>query len=95
MTGKCLLKLAHEIVVFPKCTAIILFSPRIYDERSGSSVHVFHDARGFAHSLAFHPSGVCVGAGTSDRKVKVYDVRMRKLQQLYSSHDGPVHQVRM
>ena len=68
---------------------------RIYDERSGSSVHVFHDARGFAHSLAFHPSGVCVGAGTSDRKVKVYDVRMRKLQQLYSSHDGPVHQVRM
>ena len=90
---------------------------RIFDERSGETVHVFHDSKGFANHLvrdrgdvvvtlwhlshvfffflaqAFHPSGICIGAGTSDKKVKIYDVRMQKLQQLYSSHDAPVTQV--
>ena len=34
-----------------------------------------------------------VGVATSDKKVKVYDVRMLKLQQLYTAHQGPVSQV--
>ena len=34
-----------------------------------------------------------LGVGTSDSKVKVYDVRSLKLQQQYSAHEGPVNQV--
>ena len=33
------------------------------------------------------------GVATTDKKVKVYDVRMLKLQQLYTAHQGPVSQV--
>ena len=64
-------------------------------DRSPSSkcVHVFTDQKGWALHLDFHPGGNCIGVGTSDKKVKVFDVRMRKLQQLYSSHDDTVTQV--
>ena len=43
--------------------------------------------------MDFHPSGTCIGVATSDKKVKVYDLRMRRLQQSYSTHKGPVSQV--
>ena len=33
-----------------------------------------------------------MGVATSDGKVKVYDVRMMNLQQLYSAHEGPMSQ---
>ena len=36
---------------------------------------------------------IILGVGTSDSKVKVYDVRSLKLQQQYSAHEGPVNQV--
>ena len=36
-----------------------------------------------------------LGVGTSDSKVKVFDVRAMKLQQQYSVHEGPVTQVFM
>ena len=55
---------------------------------------MFTDQKGWALHLDFHPGGNCIGVGTSDKKVKVFDVRMRKLQQLYSSHDDVVTQVR-
>ena len=65
----------------------------MWDDRTARSVHTFHEPKGFGHALAFHPSGACVGVATSDSKVKVYDVRVMKLQQLYSAHTGPVSQV--
>ena len=34
------------------------------------------------------------GVGTSDSKVKVFDVRCMKLQQQYSVHEAPVNQVK-
>ena len=34
-----------------------------------------------------------MGAATSDRKVKIYDIRAKKLQQLYDCHKGPVTQI--
>ena len=40
------------------------------------------------------PSKFCVGVATSDDKVKVYDVRIMKLQ-LYSAHEGSVSQVKL
>ena len=33
-----------------------------------------------------------MGVTTFDGKVKVYDVRMMKLQMLYSAHEGPMSQ---
>ena len=33
------------------------------------------------------------GVASTDKTVKVYDVRMLKLQQLYTAHQGPVSQV--
>ena len=68
-------------------------SIRVFDERTGDAVCTFHEAKGYGTHLAFHPSGTCIGVATSDKKVKVYDIRMQKLQQLYSSHEGPVTQV--
>ena len=61
--------------------------------RSGKEIHAFKESKGFATHLDFHPSGNCIGVGTSDKKVKVYDLRMQRLQQVYNSHTGPVSQV--
>jgi centriolar protein POC1 len=66
---------------------------RLFDLRSGKEIHSFQEAKGYATHLDFHPSGTCIGVATSDKKVKVYDIRMRRLQQVYSSHEGPVSQV--
>ena len=66
---------------------------RLFDLRSGKEIHAFKETKGFATHLDFHPSGTCIGVGTSDKKVKVYDLRMQRLQQVYSSHTGPVSQV--
>ena len=65
----------------------------MFDLRSGKEIHAFKETKGFATHLDFHPSGTCIGVGTSDKKVKVYDLRMQRLQQVYSSHTGPVSQV--
>ena len=66
---------------------------RLSDPRSGKEIHCFQESRGYANHLDFHPSGTCFAVATSDKKVKVYDLRMQRLQQLYSAHDGPVSQV--
>ena len=61
--------------------------------KSGKEIHAFHEPKGFATHLDFHPSGNLIGVSTSDKKVKVYDIRMQRLQQLYTTHEGPVSQV--
>ena len=65
----------------------------MYRSSSSKCVHLFTDQKGSARHLAFHPGGNWIAAGTSDSKVKVFDVRMKKLQQLYSSHEDAVTQV--
>ena len=65
----------------------------MYRSSSSKCVHLFTDQKGSAQHLAFHPGGNWIAAGTSDSKVKVFDVRMKKLQQLYSSHEDAVTQV--
>ena len=66
---------------------------RIYDADTGREIHAFQEPKGCAVHLDWHPGSTCLGVATSDNKVKVYDIRMLKLQQLYSSHEGPVSQV--
>ena len=55
---------------------------------------MFHETKGAGVHLDWHPGSNCLGVAFADKKVKVYDCRMLKLQQLYSSHEGPVSQVR-
>ncbi|QQP38649.1 Uncharacterized protein FKW44_019284, partial [Caligus rogercresseyi] len=66
---------------------------RLWDPATGKEVHSFKEpGQGFGQDVAFHPSGSCIAIGTSDAKVKIYDIRALKLHQSYSSHTGPVHQ---
>ena len=67
---------------------------RLYDADTGREIHVFHETKGAGVHLDWHPGSNCLGVAFADKKVKVYDCRMLKLQQLYSSHEGPVSQVR-
>ena len=66
---------------------------RLWDPDTGKEFHAFNEPKGYACHLDWHPSGTCIGVATTDKKVKVYDVRMLKLQQLYTTHQGPVSQV--
>lgn len=45
------------------------------------------------NSVAFHPDGNCVAAGTGDHHVKVWDIRVNKLLQHYTAHNGAVNSV--
>jgi len=66
---------------------------KLWDQSTGSCVHTFNEAKGFGYHLEFHPSGSCLGVGTSDGKIKVFDIRAMKLQQLYATHEAAVTQV--
>jgi centriolar protein POC1 len=44
-------------------------------------------------NVEFHPNGTCVGTAMTNNVVKVYDIRMQKLLQHYSSHDGVVNKI--
>jgi len=66
---------------------------KLWDEASGSCIHTFNEAKGFGYHLEFHPSGSCLGVGTSDGKIKLYDIRAMKLQQYYATHESSVTQV--
>eukprot|EP00088_Acartia_fossae_P024887 TRINITY_DN2573_c0_g1_i10.p1 TRINITY_DN2573_c0_g1~~TRINITY_DN2573_c0_g1_i10.p1 ORF type:complete len:439 (-),score=70.10 TRINITY_DN2573_c0_g1_i10:1056-2372(-) len=66
---------------------------KLWDESTGSCIHTFTEAKGFGHHVEFHPSGSCIGVGTSDGKIKVFDIRAMKLQQYYATHEAAVTQV--
>lgn len=37
----------------------------------------------YATCVAFHPSGTCIAAGSTDHSVKVWDIRTHKMLQHY------------
>ena len=62
----------------------------------------------YASAIAFHPDGNCIGVGTTDNVVKIWDVRVNRLLQHYqgtahivcyvtvpvvAAHDGPVNSI--
>ena len=57
----------------------------------GQALHTFTVSKGFGQHCEFHPSGACVGVATSANTVEIYDIRARKLQQLYNAHEAPVN----
>ena len=44
-------------------------------------------------NVEFHPNGTCVGTAMTNNVVNVYDIRMQKLLQHYSSHVGAVNKI--
>lgn len=57
----------------------------------GHALHTFTVSKGFGQHCEWHPSGACVGVATSANTVEIYDIRARKLQQLYNAHEAPVN----
>jgi len=65
---------------------------KIWDSANpGQALHTFNVSKGFGQYVEFHPSGACVGVATSGNTVEIYDIRARKLQQLYNAHEGAVN----
>lgn len=57
---------------------------RLWDVRSGKTVHVHSETKGGTGTqLAWHPDDHCIAVALTNRRVKVYDARTRKLLQLY------------
>lgn len=52
------------------------------------NVYVSRVAR-FVNHVAFHPSGTCIAAASTDSTVKVWDIRMNKLLQHYTGRADP------
>jgi len=65
----------------------------LWDAADGRCIHTFTEAKGFGQHLEFHPSGSCIGVGTSDGKIKVFDIRAMKLQQYYATHEAAVTRI--
>ena len=49
--------------------------------RTLHDVHVF--LHRFAGTVAFHPDGNCIGIGTTDNSIKIWDIRVNRLLQYY------------
>lgn len=44
-------------------------------------------------SVDFHPDGTCVASGSVDSKVKLWDLRSKRLLQHYDAHDDTVNKI--
>lgn len=40
--------------------------------------------------MRFHPDGTCVASGSDDKKIKLWDIRSKRLIQHYDAHIAPV-----
>jgi len=45
----------------------------------------------YVNHVAFHPSGTCIAAASTDSTVKVWDIRTNKLLQHYTGETGTLH----
>ncbi|CAD5115146.1 DgyrCDS4150 [Dimorphilus gyrociliatus] len=65
---------------------------KLWDRQSGDCIQTLKEPSGYINHVAFHPSGTCVAAASSDSSVRVWDCRMkRKLLQHYTAHTAPVN----
>jgi len=56
-------------------------------------VRTFYEHAGMVTSVAFHPDGTCIAAGSTDHTVKVWDIRTNRLLQHYQLHDDAVNSI--
>ena len=53
----------------------------------------FDDHENIINSVRFHPDGTCIASGSSDRSIKIWDIRSSRLLQHYDAHQESVNQV--
>jgi len=53
-------------------------------------LHSYQEPNGVINTVKYHPDGTCVAAGTFDKKIKIWDIRSKKLVQFYDAHKESV-----
>jgi len=43
--------------------------------------------------VRFHPDGTCIASGSDDKKIKIWDIRSKRLIQHYDAHAAPVSSI--
>lgn len=67
---------------------------RIHDIKSGSScIHMFPEEKGLGRKVAWHPDGNIVAIALTNNRIKIYDIRAKKLIQLYHIHSECVNSI--
>jgi hypothetical protein len=66
---------------------------KIWDRNTKECVHTFNEYSSYVNSVAFHPSGTFIAAGSTDSTVKIWDIRTNKLIQHYTSHTQAINSV--
>ena len=51
----------------------------LWDTESRTSLYSFADHDGIINSVKFHPDGTCLATGSHERKIKIFDVRSKRL----------------
>ena len=65
----------------------------IYDIRARKLQQLYNAHDSVVNSLAFHPSGSYCVSGSSDGKIKIYDLLQTRTIFTLSGHQGPVNTV--
>ncbi len=52
---------------------------KLWDSEKKSEIHTFTDHTGIINTVKFHPDGTCLASGGHDKKIKIYDIRSKRL----------------
>lgn len=67
---------------------------KLFDVMSGNIIESFSDSKGHGYQhLAWHPDGTLIAVGTTNNRVRIYDIRNRNLIQMYDVHAAAVNQI--
>lgn len=66
---------------------------KLWDRNTKECVHTFNEYSGYVNSVAFHPGGTFIAAGSTDSTLKIWDIRTNKLIQHYTQHTQAINDV--
>ena len=52
---------------------------KLWDVVHASMIHTFVDHSGMVCDVKYHPDGSCLASVSTDKKIKIFDCRARKL----------------
>ena len=52
---------------------------KLWDVVHASMIHTFVDHSGMVCDVKYHPDGSCLASGSTDKKIKIFGCRARKL----------------
>lgn len=56
-------------------------------------IHTYIDHTEDINAVRFHPDGTCIAACSDDKKIKLWDIRSKRLIQHYDAHSAPVSSI--